>query len=73
LTAQDQIAVTQFELKPPPAYDTAPTVSIVEDEIVVVGPGSIAFSMTWAAAKETHRRLGEVLRSHELSRSSTSK
>jgi hypothetical protein len=53
--------MTQFELKPPPAYDSAPSISVVEDEIVVVGPGAVAFSMTTTAAEEMHRRLGEAL------------
>jgi hypothetical protein len=53
--------VTQFELKPPPAYDCAPHISEVEGEIVVVGPGAVAFSMTMAAAEEMHRRMGQVL------------
>jgi hypothetical protein len=57
--------VTQFELKPPPAYDSAPHISEVEGEIVVVGPGAVAFSMTRAAAEEMHRRLGNVLNSAE--------
>ena len=56
------IAVTHFELTPPPAYDVAPSISVVDDEIVVLGPGAVAFSMTWAAAEETHRRLGDVLK-----------
>jgi hypothetical protein len=57
-----EIAVTHFELTPPPAFDVAPSISVVEDEIVVLGPGSVAFSMTRAAAEETHRRLGDVLK-----------
>jgi hypothetical protein len=53
--------MTQFELTPPPAHDSAPSISAVEGEIGMVGPGAIAFSVTQAAAEETHRRLGEVL------------
>jgi hypothetical protein len=64
--------MTPFELKPAPAYDSAPTISVVEDEIVVVGPGSIAFSMTQAAAAETHRLLGEVLEDLRATRRSGS-
>lgn len=48
-------------MKPPPAYDDAPTISFSEGEIVVVGPGAVAFSMTLEAARETHRRLGLAL------------
>jgi hypothetical protein len=63
--------VTYFELTPPPAYDVAPSVTLVEDEIVLLGPGAVAFSMTWAAAKETHRRLGEVLEIRDRPRSAS--
>jgi hypothetical protein len=55
------MGVTQFELMPPPAYDVAPSITMVDDEIVMLGPGSVAFSMTRAAAEEMHRRLGEIL------------
>lgn len=48
-------------MKPPPAFDVAPMVSVIEGEIVMVGPGAIAFSMTREAARETHRRLGLAL------------
>jgi hypothetical protein len=48
-------------MKPAPAYDVAPTISVIDDEVVVVGPGSVAFSMTRDAARETHRRLGLAL------------
>jgi hypothetical protein len=48
-------------MKPAPAYDVAPTISVIDDEVVVVGPGSVAFSMTRDAALETHRRLGLAL------------
>jgi hypothetical protein len=54
-------ALSKFELTPAPAYDRAPSVSVIDDEIVVVGPGSIAFSMTRDAALETYRRLGAAL------------
>ena len=50
-----------YELQPTPAYDTAPSIQVVEGEVVVVGPGALAFSMTIAAAEETYRRLGQVL------------
>jgi hypothetical protein len=52
---------TGFEMTPVPTHHTASAISIVEDEIVVLGPGAIAFSMTRAAAEETYRRLGAVL------------
>lgn len=50
-----------FELQPYPAFDTAPTITMVEDEVVLVGPGAMAFSMTRSAAEETYRRLGAAL------------
>ncbi|WP_454760893.1 hypothetical protein [Caulobacter segnis] len=50
-----------FELQPYPAFDTAPTIALIEGEIVLVGPGAMAFSMTRIAAEETYRRLGAVL------------
>jgi hypothetical protein len=53
--------VATFEFQPHPAFDTAPSIAPVEDEIVFVGPGALAFSMTRQAAEETHRRLGEAL------------
>ncbi len=33
----------------------------VEGEVVVIGPGSVAFSITPDAARKTWQRLGEVL------------
>jgi hypothetical protein len=57
--------VPNFELAPSPAYDLAPTISVVEGEVVIVGPGAVAFSMTRAAAEETYRRLGQVLKDSE--------
>lgn len=50
-----------FELQPYPAFDTAPTITLIEGEVVLVGPGVMAFSMTRIAAEETYRRLGAVL------------
>jgi len=49
------------ELQPAAAFDTAPSIQVFEGEVVVVGPGTLAFSMTLAAAEETYRRLGQVL------------
>lgn len=51
----------RIELAPPPAHDIAPEISVIDSEVVFVGPGAIAFSMTRAAAEETHRRLGLAL------------
>lgn len=52
-----------FELMPAPPYDAAPTITVVDDEFVVLGPGAVAFSLTREAARETYRRLGVVLAS----------
>jgi hypothetical protein len=53
--------VATFELQPYPAFDTAPTITLIEGEVVLVGPGAMAFSMTRVAAEETYRRLGAAL------------
>ncbi|CAN5185525.1 hypothetical protein BH10PSE3_BH10PSE3_17640 [soil metagenome] len=53
--------MSSFEILPSPAYDSAPTITVVDEEIVILGPGSVAFSMTREAAWETHRRLGLAL------------
>lgn len=49
-------------LTPTPAYDEAPKVLLVDNEVVLVGPGPIAFSMTRNAAREMCRRLAEALK-----------
>ena len=36
-------------------------IAIIAREVVFIGPGRVAFSMTRAAALETHKRLTEVL------------
>lgn len=50
-----------FGLMPPLAYDKAPLIEVIDGEIVLVGPGALAFSMTREAAEEMQRRLAEVL------------
>jgi hypothetical protein len=57
--------VPNFKFVPSPAHDLAPAISVVEGEVVVVGPGAVAFSMTRAAAQETYRRLGQALKDSE--------
>jgi hypothetical protein len=47
---------------PEPAYDRAPTIAVVDGEVVVLGPGSTGFSMTREAAEETRRRLVRALK-----------
>ena len=54
-------ALTRFEFQSTPAHDAAPTITVVDDEVVVLGPGAVAFSMTRRAAEETYRRLGQAL------------
>ena len=43
------------------ALDEPLQVSLVDDEVVLIGLGQVAFSMTKTAAIETCRRLGEIL------------
>lgn len=38
------------------------TVSVVEDDVVVLGPGPVGLSMTGKAARESARRLREAAR-----------
>jgi hypothetical protein len=49
------------EPRPVDPIDTPLEVRLIEGEVVVIGPGPVAFSMTPAAARETCRRLGDVL------------
>jgi hypothetical protein len=53
--------VTTVLPHPAPAFDSAPSVSIVKGEFVFLGPGGTGFSMTRDAAVETCRRLTEAL------------
>ncbi len=54
------------EHRPVAPVDIPLEVRLVEGEVVVIGPGSIAFSMTPDAARETCRRLGEALDADEV-------
>jgi hypothetical protein len=56
-----------YEPRPIGPIDQPLEVLHVEDEIVVVGPGSVAFSMTMSAARATCKRLGELLNQIESS------
>jgi len=47
--------------EPLPPIDQPLAVAVIAREVVFIGPGRVAFSMTRAAATETHRRLTEVL------------
>jgi hypothetical protein len=46
---------------PPPPVGEALRVLLVDQEIVVLGPGAIGFSMTLPAARHTRDRLGQLL------------
>jgi hypothetical protein len=47
----------RFETKPFPPFDVPLEVDLVDGEVVVIGPGAVAFAMTVEAAMETARRL----------------
>ena len=53
--------MTTLVPQPLPALDRPLKVSLVDGEVVVVGPGAIAFSMTPAAALATARLITEAL------------
>jgi hypothetical protein len=44
-----------------PPIDQPLAVSIISNEVVFIGPGRVAFSMTREAAIKTHRRMTQVL------------
>ena len=46
---------------PLPVHDAAPTIALVDGEVVLLGPGAMSCAMTPAAARETVRRLTETL------------
>jgi hypothetical protein len=47
--------------EPQPPLDQPLAIAVISREVVFIGPGRVAFSMTRAAAIETHKRLTEVL------------
>jgi hypothetical protein len=47
--------------EPLPPIDQPLAVAIISNEVVFIGPGRVAFSMTREAALETHKRLAQVL------------
>lgn len=53
--------MSQYELEPVAPVDAPLDIEPADGEIVFIGPGSIAFSMTTEAAAETSRRLQRVL------------
>jgi|GEM_PF-5330519 len=49
------------DLMPTPAYDKPPSILLVDGEVVVVGPGPVAFSMTREAAAQMCSLLSKAL------------
>ena len=47
--------------EPLPPIDQPLAIAVIAREVVFIGPGRVAFSMTRAAAMETHKRLAQVL------------
>jgi hypothetical protein len=47
--------------EPLPPIDQPLAIAIISNEVVFIGPGRVAFSMTRAAAVETHKLLTQVL------------
>ncbi len=50
--------------EPLPPIDQPLAVAIIGDEVVFIGPGRVAFSMTLEAAKLTQDRLKQVFDQH---------
>ena len=55
-----------YEPDPVGPFDAPVTIELIDGEVVFIGPGPIAFSMTVQAAMETSRRLVEVLAERPL-------
>jgi hypothetical protein len=54
-----------YQAQPLPAIDAPLVIETVDDEVVFIGPGAVAFAMTRAAARETALRLRAVLDADE--------
>ncbi len=52
-----------YEPDPLGPFDMPMSIEVIENEVVFIGPGPIAFSMTIEAAQETERRLARILAS----------
>ena len=52
----------EYQPQPLAAIDTPLQIELVDGEVVFIGPGAIAFSMTKDAAAETAERVALVLR-----------
>ncbi len=59
--AAHEVCVSNSDPSPEPVHKLAPTIMMIDEEVVFVGPGPVAFSMTQDAATETLRRLASVL------------
>src|SRR5437764_446713 len=53
--------VSAYRPVPIAAFDKPLDCQIVDDEVVFIGPGAVAFSMTFKASEETARRLNILL------------
>jgi hypothetical protein len=51
----------RYEPEPVAPFDAALSVQIIDGEVVFIGAGRVAFSMTLRAATETSLRLEEAL------------
>lgn len=51
----------EYEAQPLPAVAAPLDIEIVDDEVVFIGPGAVAFAMTMSAALETANRLDALL------------
>jgi hypothetical protein len=52
---------TRPQPEPLPPIDQPLAVAIMSNEVVFIGPGRVAFSMTREAAMETYNRMTQVL------------
>ena len=47
--------------RPLPVHDVASNIALVDGEVVILGPGALSCAMTPEAARETVRRLTQIL------------
>ena len=59
------MSMSRSEPQPPPPVDEPLSLQIIAGEVVFIGPGRVAFSMTKTAAQETCRRLSVLLAENE--------
>jgi hypothetical protein len=57
--------MSSYEAQPISAITAPLEIEAVGDEVVFIGPGAVAFAMTWAAAHQTAERLREVMAAAE--------